>query len=123
MEINENSWHYKLYNLSYRVWNDYPPTRSNLCQYLRHTVFCLLGCLIFWGLLVSGIGSLLFVLAVGAYHHPLITLLFVGSIAAIIGILYLIFRVNDSELFHAWIDSKTKGICPTITFKRDNNAD
>lgn len=39
MIINKNAWHYHVYEFSYALSRDYPPSRTNLCQYMRRIMF------------------------------------------------------------------------------------
>lgn len=36
MHINKNSWHYKVYNFTYNVYDR--PSRTNLCSYLKRVI-------------------------------------------------------------------------------------
>jgi len=124
MKINKNSWHYKLYRLSYSFWNmeEYMPRyETNLCQYCRHTIISL-----FFATLVSGFLAMMacFCLATlgwGIWHYPMMAKVFgciVLGIAAIFGAVYY-FTSDTSELVGEYIHAKTKGICPTIEFEDD----
>ena len=39
MKIKIDTPHYKLYSLSYTLWNRMPPEQTNLCQYVRRLAF------------------------------------------------------------------------------------
>src|SRR5271170_7874898 len=121
MQINSNSWHYKLYSLSYSVWNmkQYMPDSTNLCQYCRHTVISLFFAAVAWSIIVCGLTMSLSFAAIQAWHHPSIVLAVVGRVLAVIGTIAGIFAWLDSEtiyVFNAWWEAKTKGICPLIEF-------
>src|SRR5271154_2207869 len=101
MQINTNSWHYKLYRFSYIVWGNRSdiPDSTNLCQYCRHTVISLFFAAVAWSLTIYG-GSVLVVLTgMAARHHPLIVLAVVGGTLAVIGTIAGIF---------AWLVSETR---------------
>lgn len=46
MKIKTDTLHYKLYSLSYTIWNSDPPEQTNLCQYARRLAFMPLNLLI-----------------------------------------------------------------------------
>ena len=65
LTISKKSWHYKLYNFSYRVWNEYPCDTGNLCQYVRRLMFLPLSLAI-----VSIYISLFCILAILLGYYP-----------------------------------------------------
>jgi uncharacterized membrane protein len=122
MQINTNSWHYKLYRFTYTALDSYPPGQTNLCQYVQRT---------FWGTLLNitigaffalGFAVLITGIAKLIWHYPLICL---GTISAIIlwvaiVVAFLRWRPNRSEtvrLAQSWFAAKTQGICPVVVFK------
>lgn len=46
MKIKTDTLHYKLYSLSYTIWNSEPPEQTNLCQYARRLAFAPLNLLL-----------------------------------------------------------------------------
>lgn len=66
MKIDTHSFHYCLYGLTYSVWGNDPPSRSNLCQYMRRLAFSPL-IMLLPALFVSLIGIILVVRAILTY--------------------------------------------------------
>jgi hypothetical protein len=127
MQINKNSFHYKWWRLTYKVWGipDHNiPWHSNLCSYVQR---------IFWITLFTSAlylflgGTLLFVLvsaAIGVWHHPLIALAIVGGIALALAVLFgcsIYSNSETKEVVDTWVEAKTKGICPLIEFTGDSS--
>lgn len=70
-KINRNSWHYRLnrhiFNqYSYSMERNWEPNHNNFCSYWRATMFRL----IFTIMLTAVAGSVLSLIAVGAYNNP-----------------------------------------------------
>lgn len=66
MKINTSALHYRLYGLTYAAWGNDPPSRSNLCQYMRRLALSPL-ILLFPALFISLIGIILVVRAILTY--------------------------------------------------------
>lgn len=125
MLINKNSWHYKWWYLTYKVWNTKDidiPSYTNLCSYVQRLFWMTLITTICWGIIGIGVTTVVVLVAVAAWHHPWGALSVVGGIlafvAAMVGFLFYL----DSEtryVVNAWVGSKTQGICPIINFTNE----
>jgi hypothetical protein len=126
MIINKNSWHYKVYDWTYRYGT---PEHTSLCQYMRRLTFvplCLVLLLVAETLLVQHFGK--HVLAI-EWHFLLIAICLllggavgVGSFVGFLVLVEYIAESNNTQLFSQWVRAKKQGICPLVEFADDTKA-
>lgn len=131
--IDRNSWHYKFnknfmneYGLSdYHMQDVWEPRHSNFCSYWRATVFRMILASILLCFSIIGI----FVLAIGAYQHPVTAFSIVLSFISFSAVILFFFGIeklkarnkskeNESEslLMQKYRAHKSK-ICPMVEYK------
>lgn len=147
--VNKNSWHYVL-NTKMCMTNDrldtaerverYIMSKDNLCSYWRMTLWSSFKALVAVSFIAGVVGFLLFTLySIGAAFiiNPVnslkVTLVIVGTLSLVIGIIYVLTHINnsrrikmnkilyegetESSLAKAQYSSWKSGICVPVEFK------
>ena len=132
MEIQRDSWHYKLYIASYSQQH-FPAQNTNLCKYFWRVV---LGACV-WTVLAAVVAVLAGCIGFLFYKHTLVACATAGSLAAIIGGMFLYVYVSEllderaynktrqpgykepePGLLRAYLRAKKAKVCPLITFAK-----
>lgn len=121
MKISTNSWHYKLYKLTYTAYDFDVPSNTNLCQYMRRimllapiTLFYYVAS--FMALLVVLV-PLLFILGWRPQKH-----FFTTTEAPFVR--YWNWpkwekKHPTTNIVIGWLQAKKDGICPLVEFNKE----
>lgn len=131
MQLNKNSWHYKMWSRSFDRYEGVP-ANTDLCRYCHR---------IFWRLLVSGLligmilwlsgGLLWLVIYKGLILNTVTTLIVMAVIAVVVaaGIFYYNWLSGKSvlkepkTLVGKWAQATKQGVCPLVEFTEPTPGD
>lgn len=91
MNINKNSWHYKVFANTFSLFEDTIPRQSNLCQYFRRLMFA----------------PFIYLLAMVAI---VIVFAIVGPLSTLIGYYPVIHNAYGGDVFEKYPGLKVKGV-------------
>lgn len=127
MNINRNSWHYAWYNKTYTWFDLWPPSQTNLCQYVQRILGVSLLCLMIGSVLLFAGGYAVFCVGLidwSLWHYPVAAVIVHACIALFVCGLYFKFfkTVSQSEgaqVIKSYLSAKKNRFCPTVTFSED----
>ncbi len=109
MEIKQDSWHHKFYELGH---GGNPPFRTNLCSYFWRTILGLCMVTICLGT------ALLFLIIIGVVFTEATAGAFtvLGGIAAIVGLFHLrnLILKREPGLLRLYLRAKKEKVCPLV---------
>jgi hypothetical protein len=125
MQINKNSWHYKIWESTFDRY-DPAPSGTDLCRYC-HRVFWRLT---LWAFLITvglfAAGMICYgLLYKGLYQNTLFTLIALAVLGAIGGVVYLYIRwlnggkelSEPTSLAGKYLVASKQKVCPMVDFK------
>lgn len=131
MQLNKNSWHYKVWSGSFDRYQGVP-TSTDLCRYC-HRIFWRL---VLWTALASMLlwfaGTFLWLLIYkGLVLNTLITLEILGGVAVFVGLvaLYTMWisgsrvKSQPKTLVGKWAQATKQGVCPMVEFTEPTPGD
>jgi hypothetical protein len=127
MNINRNSWHYAWYNKTYTLFDGWPPSQTNLCQYVQRILGISLLCLVIGVSLLTAVGYGVFCVGLiewSLWHHPVAAVIVHACIALLVGGLYFkffktVFQSEGAQVIRSYLSAKKNRFCPTVTFSDD----
>lgn len=124
MQINKNSWHYKLWAKTYDYRDE--PSSTDLCRYCHRVFWRLMVYLLLAVMSIYVIGMIgYFVFYQGLFHHTLLTL-GIGAVIAV-GITALVLynrwldgnktKAEPATLVGQYLSASKQKVCPLVEFK------
>lgn len=127
MNINRNSWHYAWYNKTYTWLGGWPPSQTNLCQYVQRILGVSLMSLVIGGSILATVGYGMFCVGLiewGLWHHPVSAVIVNACIALLVCGFYFkffktVFQSEGAQVIRSYLSAKKNRFCPTVTFSED----
>lgn len=120
MEIRDDSWHHKLYKVSYM--GGWPSTTTNLCSYFWRTVFGLAIAAVFVAVVAIFLGAV----GIIFYRHTAVCFMVLGTIGTLAGLGWLWYYISEKRyeargykdaepgLIRSYLRAKKEKVCPIV---------
>lgn len=122
MKFRTNSWHYKLWEESFKV-GERPPETTDLCRYCHRVFWMVMWIAIFaFFALTILVGLAWIIFYAGLYQHTVGTLEVLAGVAVLIGGMWLYNRWlygkqrEPKTLVGQWVAARKSKVCPVVEF-------
>jgi membrane protein implicated in regulation of membrane protease activity len=130
MKLKTNSWHYKVWASTFNSLEP-PPSSIDLCRYCHRIFWCVAIFTLLAVLTAACVGVLLWTFIYqGLVLHTVPTLIIIGVIAVIVGVVALYGRWLYGERKHAeppktlvgkYAHAVKQGVCPLVEFETNGD--
>lgn len=125
MQINKNSWHYKVWASTFDTYNPAPES-TDLCRYCHRIFWRLALYMTLIAMTIFSVGMLAYgIFYKGLYQNTMATLILTAIIGVVVGSLYLYNRwlngnkyaTEPKTLIGKYAHASKQKVCPLVQFK------